>query len=207
MDFRDKCGVERGAGDGPSNGVRAEGLVLPDGGAGLWTFAAVEERLVEAMACWRRAGDRERGWLHVKAWWPEGRPVVDPHVDYADGEAAPRALPLSRAEYARMMEASEWVAMMPAGHDGRTVEIVRHALWAKSFGGAPDWGAMKHRLGIRFGKDGLRRRYERAVGHVAAALNKGLRGRLWRAGSGDVGESPAFPGAARVNPECEFRTE
>lgn len=167
MVFRDKSGVEGSGVAGPSGVGAADGAVSPL----VWTFDLVEERLVEAMACWRRAGDRERGWLHVKAWWPEGRPEVDPHVDYADADAAPRALPLSRAEYARMMEASEWVALIDAGHDGRTVAIVREALLRKATGREPDWRAMKHRLGIAFGEYGLRRRYERAIGGLARALD------------------------------------
>src|SRR3546814_20484305 len=66
-----------------------------------WTFEMVQERLVEAMLLWRRMPDRERGWLAVKAYWPEMR-RHNHFGDYADVEASPRPLPLSLEDDARM---------------------------------------------------------------------------------------------------------
>src|SRR3546814_532230 len=86
--------------------------MVPDvEGTQFWTFEAVQERLVEAMLLWRRMPDRERGWLAVKAYWPDLR-RHNHFGDYADAEATPRPLPLSRAEIRRMEEASEWLLLV-----------------------------------------------------------------------------------------------
>src|SRR3546814_7426400 len=55
--------------------------------------------------------DRERGWLAVKAYWLDLR-RHNHFGDYADAEATPRPLPLSRAEIRRMEEASEWLLLV-----------------------------------------------------------------------------------------------
>src|SRR3546814_5129850 len=81
--------------------------MVPDvEGTQFWTFEAVQERLVEAMLLWRRMPDRERGWLAVKAYWPDLR-RHNHFGDYADAEATPRPLPLSRAEIRRMERSEE----------------------------------------------------------------------------------------------------
>lgn len=139
-----------------------------------WTYELAEERLVEAMACWRRAPDRERGWLHVEAIWPEitrewaagdydGRGYLGTSSD-----VPLRPLPLARAEVARMEEASEWIGRYVERDEDRT--LVALALGYKASGRRPPWRKIKHRLGIPFGEDGLRRRYERAIGAIAKGL-------------------------------------
>src|SRR3546814_18473427 len=67
------------------------------------------ERLVEAMLLWRRMPDRERGWLAVKAYWPEMR-RHNHFGDYAAVEASPRPLTLLLEDYARMEPARGWLA-------------------------------------------------------------------------------------------------
>jgi hypothetical protein len=149
-----------------------------------WTYDAVEERLVEVMALWRRAPDRERGWLHVKAMWPDGRPEVDPLVDYADRDAAPRALPLTRRDIAMMEECDGWIGRWVPERDWRLVGM---ALGWKASGRRVPWRRIKHQMGIPFGEGGLTRRYERAIGAIAMGLDKDAR----RGGSPAVVEQMA----------------
>ena len=87
-------------------------------GPDFMAFDDVEARLVEAMLLWRRSPDRERGWLHVKAFWPEIQRagcfrVVGGEVDYPEEDPIPRPLPLTRAEVRTMTEASDWMALVP----------------------------------------------------------------------------------------------
>lgn len=133
-----------------------------------WTFEAVQERLVEALTLWRRAPDRERGWLHVKAYWPEMRRHHH-YGDYADAEATPRALPLSRADVARMTEAAEWLAFVPE-RDRRLVVLAL----SEFAGGASQvsWSRLKRAMDIQFGVHGLRKRYSRAITGICTALNR-----------------------------------
>lgn len=139
-----------------------------------WSFDDVEERLVEAMELWRRSPDRERGWLHVKAYWPdirrsgEFRVDASGEVDFPEQEPETRPLPLTRAEVASMMEASDWMRHVPE-RDRRLVALV---LVYKVQGKQPQWLKLKRRLGVAFGADGLRKRYSRAVSDVCKALNE-----------------------------------
>lgn len=142
---------------------------LPGGGRDdLWTFDMVEERLVEAMLLWRRATDGEarfglRG--RISSIW---RLALSEPAFIDIKEAALRPLPLSRGDVARMTEASEWIAFVPE----RDRKLVMAAL-AQLAGGRSQvpWIKLKHALGIRFGAEGLRKRYSRAVTAVANALN------------------------------------
>jgi hypothetical protein len=137
----------------------------------------VEDRLIEAAACWRRAASRGAGWHHVKAYWPDGRPDYDWWFDYdargGDGRSSDvrlRPLPLSRAETARMIEASDWIGAFVPERDRRMLCAV---IQARAQGRRPDWGAMLAIAGLTRGKDGLRMRYARALDTIAAALRKG----------------------------------
>jgi hypothetical protein len=134
---------------------------------GLWTFDAVEERLVEAMRLWWRAPDRERGWLHIKAMWPDFR-RHNWWGDYADTEAEPRRARLTRQQIAEMEEAAEWMRFVPE----RDRRLVGLAILALASGKARvPWLALRRPMGVKLGADGLRRRYERAVSRIAFALN------------------------------------
>jgi hypothetical protein len=137
-----------------------------------WSFDDVEERMVEAMDLWRRSPDRERGWLHVKAFWPEIRrsgvfQVVGNEIDHPEEKPELRPLPLTRAQVRDMMETSEWMAHIPE-RDRRLVAIV---LAYKVQGKKPQWLKIKKRLGIPFGAHGLRKRYSRAITSICSALN------------------------------------
>jgi hypothetical protein len=139
-----------------------------------WSFDAVEERMVEAMELWRRAPDRERGWLHVKAFWPQIRrsgvfQIVAGELDHPEEKPELKPLPLTRAEVAAMMEASDWLLHVPE-RDRRLVTI---ALFYQAQGKQPQWAKIKRRLGIPFGADGLRMRYSRAITQICKSLNGG----------------------------------
>lgn len=139
-----------------------------------WTFDQVEDRLIEAAACWRRSADRTAGWHYVRAFWPEGRPDYDWWFDYdargGDGRSSDvrlRPLPLSRAEDARMMQASEWIgAHVPE----RDRALVCRVVMTKAAGFRPQWLRMLRPMGLAHGADGLRKRYTRAITAVAVAL-------------------------------------
>lgn len=133
-----------------------------------WTFDLVQERLVEAMLLWRRMPDRERGWLVVRAYWPEMR--RHHHFgDYADVEASPRALPLSRDEVGRMEEASAW--LMLVGERDRAL-VALAVSWLASGRAQVPWRRLLKPLGISFGSDGLRMRYGRAIRAIAVELER-----------------------------------
>lgn len=139
------------------------------------SFHDVEERLVEAMCCWRRAPDRERGWLQVRSYWPEVRRsefirVVAGEIDWPTVEKDLRPLPLTRAEVATMMEASDWLQHVPE-RDRRLVALAA----AQLASGKPQvsWKRLKRQLGVEFGADGLRMRYSRAITAIAQSLNGG----------------------------------
>jgi hypothetical protein len=142
-------------------------------GAGFMTFEDVEGRMVEAMLLWRRAPDRERGWLHVRAFWPEIRRFgwttsVGGEYDHPEEQPQPRALPLTRAEVASMMEASDWLAHAPQA-DRKLVALALTAL-AAGHKRVP-WARLKPLMGVEYGAHGLRKRYCRAIATIAKAVN------------------------------------
>lgn len=145
----------------------------------VWTFGEVEDRLVEAMALWRRAPDRESAWLKVKAIWPEvTREWAAGDYDARgylgnSSDVVLRPLPLVRAEVARMEEAGGWIGRYVVERDRRLVII---ALGHKASDRRVPWRSMLKPMGLTMGADGLRRRYERAVAGIAKGLNGGRGG-------------------------------
>src|SRR3546814_8311083 len=133
-----------------------------------WTFEMVQERLVEAMLLWRRMPDRERGWLAVKAYWPEMR-RHNHFGDYADVEASPRPLPLSLEDYARMEQASGWLAYV-RGQDRPLIALA--VAWLAAGYQSVHWLKLRRPLGVTYGADGLRMRYGRAITAIARRLDK-----------------------------------
>ena len=131
----------------------------------LWTFDAVQARMVEAVQLWWRMPGGGQSpyaadgpWDLIRAEWG----------DYYDPDARPRPLPLSRAEVGRMTEASEWMAWVPE-RDRRLVTLAL-AMLAKGAAQVA-WMRLRRPLGVRLGADGLRKRYGRAISAIAARLN------------------------------------
>jgi hypothetical protein len=137
----------------------------------LWTLDRLQDRLVDTVHLWRRMPSggpspiaKDGPWHLIRAEWG----------DYADPDAAPRKLPLTRAEYAQMMEASEWLGLVPE-RDRRLVVLAVTEL-ARGAAQVP-WLDLRARMGVRFGADGLRKRYSRALTRICNVLNRGnLRG-------------------------------
>lgn len=133
-----------------------------------YTFDMVEERLVEGMLLWRRAGDAEARFClrgRISSIWRMA--LAEPaFIDIKEAELKP--LPLSRGDVARMTEASEWIAFVPE-HDRKLVMAALSAL-AGGRSQVP-WLKLKVKLGVKFGAEGLRKRYSRAITGVANALN------------------------------------
>lgn len=134
-----------------------------------WTFEMVQERLIEALLCMRRLPDREAGWQRVRANWPD----VVMHSffgDYGDTDpdARPRPLPLTRRALAEMEEAGEWL-MIVKPEDRRLVALAISCL-ARGDARVP-WMQLRGAMGVRFGADGLRKRYGRAINAICNRLN------------------------------------
>lgn len=157
-------------GQTPNSTLPMEGQTLPT----FLTFDDVQDRLVEAMlTCWRHP-DRERGWLRVKAMWPD---VMAEPGDYdarggdlvSDG-AALRPAALTRRDIDEMEEAFGWVeAIAP---DDRKLVGLAVSMLARGRREVP-WRNLLRPMGLTRGADGLRMRYGRAMAAVAARANGG----------------------------------
>ena len=137
-------------------------------GSQFWTFADVEERLIEAMRFWWHVDGG--GWpfaadgpWHLiaadKSWdWDKDR--------WAD--ALPPKLPLSIEQMKRRDEATAWLLHAPA-QDRRLVLLAVRALAAGRK--RVPWRQLLKPMGLKLGADGLRMRYGRAVTCICNALN------------------------------------
>jgi hypothetical protein len=148
---------------------------LPHGGrVPLWTWQMVQERMADAMRHWWRSHDSDARFGlggRISSVWQQ---CVDDQLALIERVGveteAPRALPLSRGDMARMVEASEWLAHVRE-EDRRLVVVVLVYL-AKGEKKVP-WLKLVRRLGVQHGADGLRKRYSRAITDVANVLNGG----------------------------------
>lgn len=154
-------------------------MLMEEKSAGLLSFDEVEERLVQAMLVYWRNGDRERGWLAVRSGWPDVlREVSAGDYDARGGDrsssdVALRPAALTRVEVSDAEEAFGWMDAIEPG-DRRLVGLV---LTAKARGVAQvRWGRLLRPMGVSRGADGLRKRYERAIGRVCRAVNGGNAG-------------------------------
>jgi hypothetical protein len=138
----------------------------------LLSFAEVEERLIEAMlTCWRHP-DRERAWLRVKALWPDVQAEPGDHDarggDMKSSDVPLRPLSATRRDIAEMEEAFGWLA----GSDPLDRKLIGLVITARARGVKQvPWIRLLAKLGQSHGADGLRMRYERAMGAVCRAAN------------------------------------
>jgi hypothetical protein len=142
---------------------------------GLMSFADVEQRLVEAMLiCWRMP-DRERGWMRLRAYWPDVSAEAGDYDarggDLRSSDVAIRPASLTRAEVAAMEEAFGWLDLVPAA-DRKLVGLAVTAL-ARGAGQIP-WLKLRAAMGVRYGAGGLAKRYERAIGEICRSVNGGF---------------------------------
>lgn len=150
--------------------------------SGFWTFEAVQERLVEAMHLWDRSPGGGRWPFAGDGPWQ----LITRRVRAAAGGLAlmdlwrleqderrlgggERPLPLTRSDIARRDEASEWLGFVPEAD--REIVVLALGCLARGAKHVP-WLRLKHRLGIKFGADGLRKRYSRAITDIAEQLNR-----------------------------------
>ena len=143
----------------------------------LYSFADVEERLVEAMLVMRRLSDREAGWLRVKASWPD---IIRDHEagDYDargylgnSSDIPLKPLPATRRDIAMMEEAFAWV--LAAKPDDRKLIALAIGALARGEKRVP-WMKLRKPMGLTRGADGLRMRYERAMRKVVKAANASI---------------------------------
>lgn len=143
---------------------------------GYMGLADVEARLVEAMhVCWR-SPDRERGWLRLRAHWPEVTRELAAGdydargADQSSSDVRLRPASLTRAEVAAMDEAFGWLEVVE-GVDRRLIGLAIVAL-ARGEARVP-WRRLLALMGLTRGADGLRMRYGRAMQRVCARANRG----------------------------------
>lgn len=144
-----------------------------------------EDALIEAIEALGRLSDRERGFLLAgsRSAWPAI--VRDVQADYADVDLVPSAA-LTRRQMDRLnavlLGPDAAVLAVPAGHRALVGRVLVLKRWpgAGGFGWDRVWrgeDARSRQLGhggLAVTSDALRARYDRAVGKVAARME-----RLW----------------------------
>ncbi len=143
-----------------------------------WTFAAVEERLVEAVLAWWHCEPGRWPWAADGPWSLGGTELYGPDVDK---DAPVRRAPLTRDEIAERDEACAWIESVAEG-DRRIVVLGAMQLAA----GATriSWKRLRTKLEAgpgmvagapRIGERGLGQRYSRALSMIAQKLNAAAR--------------------------------
>jgi hypothetical protein len=143
----------------------------------LLSFADIEERLVQAMLiCWRNP-DRERGWQQLRSAWPDVLREISAGDydarggDHSSSDVSLRPASLTRAEVAEMEEAFGWLDHIePLDRKLVGLAITAMARGAKQV----PWMKLRQPMGVTRGADGLRMRYERAIGQVCRVVNGGF---------------------------------
>lgn len=140
--------------------------------ADFWTWDEVQASLVEAMLLWRRMPDADARFGlsgRISSVWRqfirdgELRALVDAVTE------EPRALPPSRADIARMYEATDWIVHVGERDRPMFMMVINHLAFGN--GRAP-WQDIWNRVGRgRPGPDGLRKRYSAAITAIANRLN------------------------------------
>lgn len=139
-----------------------------------WTFALVEEKMIEAWGFLMRMPDRERGWL--ASCERSSMPAIVRETrlgDQKDYDEAPRRPGLRSAEVdiveRVLTDADAWIMWVPE-RDRGLVAIVLRAMSARLVGGF-SWGVVATWYGWGGHSDVLRKRYGRAIARIAAKLD------------------------------------
>jgi hypothetical protein len=164
-------GVKRNVKRGAARVAAARPLVLRTSAAAdapdFWSFAEVEERMIEAWQLLARMPDRERAWLNVRATdGPWDKVVPDRLGKYE--EDAPVRLGLRTAEVDRMETVLGWLRFArPA--DAKLIGLaLRQLAHAQAH---VDWGLVKKGMAWTGTPDALRMRYGRALTLICHSLN------------------------------------
>lgn len=136
-------------------------------GSQFWTFELVQERLIEAMLLWRRSPGggawpfaSDGPWHLIRKEWSDW--------DARDPKPL-RSLPLTRDEVRQRDETSQWMALV--GERDRPLVVLAITWKARGYSQIP-WKRMLRPLGLKFGADGLRMRYGRAIRAIAVELER-----------------------------------
>lgn len=146
----------------------------PSAVGSLLSFAEVEARLVEAVRVSWRLPDREAGWHRVQSAWPEIlREVSAGDYDARGGDLSSsdvrlRTAAATRGEVVEMEQAFGWLTAV-ADDDRRLVALAIGCL-ARGDKQVP-WLRLRKPMGVARGADGLRMRYERAIGKACRRAN------------------------------------
>lgn len=140
-------------------------------GSVYWTFALVEEKMIEAWGFLMRMPDRERGWLASCARSSMPAIVRDGQVDYFEptpGRRGLRSHEVTLVERALIGEGA-WIEWVPT----RDRELVATVLTVKGWhvSGGFAWSDVAEEMDWAAGPDALRKRYSRAVTRIATKLD------------------------------------
>lgn len=139
------------------------------------SFAEVEERLVQAMLVYWRQPDAERGWLRLRAHWPDVSAEAGDYDarggDLRSSDVVLRPASLTRAETAAAGEAFGWLDVVPPA-DRKLIGLAITAL-ARGESRVP-WLRLLRPMGMAHGSEGLRKRYGRAMRRVVIAANAAI---------------------------------
>lgn len=145
---------------------------------GRWTFDMVQEQMVEAVRIWWRtpgrvgpgrgpyAGDGPWELMVREAW------LGDYDARGGDGVSSDvplRSAAMTRADVAARDQASDWLIYVPERDRKLVVMALGQLAGGKS---RVSWMALRRPMGVKIGAHGLRRRYTRAIGGIADALNR-----------------------------------
>lgn len=148
-------------------------------GTSFFTFAMVEERMIEALQLWRRMPDGDARFGlggRISSIWRSF--VRDREMLIAAGElvqatssgSVPIRMRPTRDDVAAMEEASEWLLLAPE----RDRQIIVLALSQRAAGfKRVRWAKVREAMATEHGTRSLGMRYSRAITAIANALNKG----------------------------------
>jgi hypothetical protein len=143
-----------------------------------WSFDDVQDRLIEAMTVFSWGLRRGQRWATDGPWRqmrPDWSDLYAPHTDEADLAHAValkvlKGPPPERAMIGRAEATGAWLSFLSEA-DRRAV--VAAVIQLAAGAARVDWMEAKLRAGVVYGADGVRMRYQRAVGKLAKALNAG----------------------------------
>ena len=135
------------------------------------TAIDVQAALVEAIDLWRRTPAAIKLGMKTSGIWSQMLQRIDPgDHDGRGGDMiapTPRPLPLSRDEVWRRDAITEWYLDIPKAEDRRLVAMAVAYLY-RGYQRVP-WLKIKHQMGIKFGAEGLRKRYGKAIFTICQA--------------------------------------
>lgn len=138
------------------------------------TAIAVQGALVDCLDLWRRTPVSLKLDMKTSGIWSQMLQRIEPGDVDGRGvdmiEPTPRPLPLSRDEVWRRDVITDWYLDIPKPEDRRLVAVAVGYLY-RGYQRVP-WLKVKHQMGIRFGAEGLRKRYAKAIFAICEAESR-----------------------------------